>query len=39
MSSFTCCVLEAGVQVMEFPKPDKFPGDTYISAMYSPTAV
>ena len=32
LSSFTCYLLEAGVQIMEFPGIDKFPGDTCISA-------
>ena len=32
LSSFTCYILEAGVQIMEFPGIDQFPGDTCISA-------
>jgi hypothetical protein len=32
LSSFTCYLLEAGVQIIEFPKLVKFPGDTCISA-------
>ena len=32
LSSFTCYLLEAGVQIMEFSKIEKFPGDTCISA-------
>ena len=31
LSSFTCYLLEAGVQILEFPGIDKFPGDTCIS--------
>ena len=32
MSSYTCFVLECGVQIMEFPTPSQFIGDTCISA-------
>ena len=34
--SFTCYFLEAGVQLMEFPKLDKFLGNTCLSAYIHP---
>ena len=36
LSTFTCYFLEAGVQLMEFPKLDKFLGNTCLSAYIHP---
>ena len=36
MSSFKCCILEAGVQIMKCPKPDKVPkGYMHLSDVHS----
>ena len=36
MSSFACCILEAGVQIMKCPKPDKVPkGHMHLSDAHS----
>ena len=36
MSSFACCILEAGVQIMKCPKPDTVPkGHMHLSDAHS----